>query len=107
MSNETVRIDDGGPAFPQDDAAVNRINGTGGMSLRDYFAANMQLDPDEPSPYQAKCLMEEAPPQWPPYDTTTDYEQCRKCLDWWATAQAKLRYLKADAMLAARKAGGK
>ena len=30
---------DGGPAFPQNDATVNRINNHDGMSLRDYFAA--------------------------------------------------------------------
>ena len=29
----------GGPAFPQNDACVNRINNLDGMSLRDYFAA--------------------------------------------------------------------
>lgn len=34
-----TKIDDGGPAFPQNDAAVNRINNEAGMSLRDYFAA--------------------------------------------------------------------
>jgi hypothetical protein len=28
----------GGPAFPQNDATVNRINNLDGMSLRDYFA---------------------------------------------------------------------
>lgn len=32
-------IKDGGPAFPQNDAVVNRINNEAGMSLRDYFAA--------------------------------------------------------------------
>lgn len=31
-------ISDGGPAFPQNDAHVNRINNLDGMSLRDYFA---------------------------------------------------------------------
>lgn len=32
---------DGGPAFPQNDAVVNRINNLDGMSLRDYFAAQI------------------------------------------------------------------
>jgi hypothetical protein len=32
------KIDDGGPAFPQNDAGVNRINNQDGMSLRDWFA---------------------------------------------------------------------
>lgn len=30
--------ENGGPAFPQNDATVNRINNLDGMSLRDYFA---------------------------------------------------------------------
>jgi len=34
-----MRNPDGGPAFPQNDAAVNRINNEAGMTLRDYFAA--------------------------------------------------------------------
>lgn len=33
-----MKNDDGGPAFPQNDAAVNRINNHDGMSLRDWFA---------------------------------------------------------------------
>ena len=32
---------DGGPAFPQNDASVNRINNHDGMSLRDWFAGNV------------------------------------------------------------------
>jgi hypothetical protein len=32
------KINDGGPAFPQNDATVNRLNNIDGMSLRDYFA---------------------------------------------------------------------
>jgi len=30
----------GGPAFPQNDAAVNRINNEAGMTLRDWFATH-------------------------------------------------------------------
>lgn len=30
--------ENGGPAFPQNDASVNRINNLVGMTLRDYFA---------------------------------------------------------------------
>ena len=33
-----MATNDGGPAFPQNDATVNRINNHDGMSLRDYFA---------------------------------------------------------------------
>ena len=32
------KIKDGGPAFPQNDALINRINNHDGMSLRDWFA---------------------------------------------------------------------
>ena len=35
---------DGGPAFPQNDATVNRINNLDGMSLRDWFAGQAQED---------------------------------------------------------------
>lgn len=31
-------INDGGPAFPQNDAVINRINNHSGMTLRDWFA---------------------------------------------------------------------
>ena len=34
---------DGGPAFPQNDATVNRINNLDGMSLRDYFAGQAMI----------------------------------------------------------------
>jgi hypothetical protein len=34
---------DGGPAFPQNDAAVNRINNEAGMSHRDYLAAHCPM----------------------------------------------------------------
>ena len=35
---------DGGPAFPQNDATINRINNEAGMSLRDWFAGQCQAD---------------------------------------------------------------
>ena len=37
-SEHTSPVDDGGPAFPQNDAVVNRINNMDGMSLRQYYA---------------------------------------------------------------------
>lgn len=36
---EIVMSEDGEPAFPNNDATVNRINNEAGMTLRDYFAA--------------------------------------------------------------------
>ena len=38
-----MKNDSGGPAFPQNDAMVNRINNEGGISLRDHFAAQALL----------------------------------------------------------------
>lgn len=35
-----TKHDNGGSAFPQNDAAVNRINNHDGMTLWDYFAAH-------------------------------------------------------------------
>lgn len=37
------KIDDGGPAFPQNDGAVNRINNEAGMSLRQWYAGQALL----------------------------------------------------------------
>ena len=34
-----MSTNDGGPAFPQNDATVNRINNHDGMTLRDYLEA--------------------------------------------------------------------
>lgn len=114
MSDESVRkIEDGGPAFPmpcgtgQEVGSVVYNKAEYGMSLRAYFAANAQLDDNEPSIFQAKGVMGEAPPHWPPYTDTTDFEQCRKCVEWWAAARSKLRCIMADAMIAElRKTGG-
>ncbi len=90
------KTNDGGPAFPdggQDDY-------TGGLRLRDYFAANVKLeDVDEGSFFQASALMGENPPKW---STPDDHEGNLKCIKWWAEADARLRYIVSDAMLAAR-----
>ena len=88
MSDETVRIDDGGPAFPRvvtelvNDVDLNEnfpeTYSVGGMSLRDYFAAKaMQGHLAHGAEYAT----------------------------WQAFAEDA--YAMADAMLAARKAGGK
>lgn len=93
--------DDGGPAFPvpglQHDESFN------GMTLHDWFAGQVQFAPDEPTVHQAKAVMKEEPPTWPPFSDSNDYEQMETCIRWWATARAKLRLIEADAMLAARK----
>ena len=49
--------DDGGPAFPQNDASVNRINNLDGMSLRDWFAGMaMQSLAMEYFKFQGACF---------------------------------------------------
>jgi len=102
-----VKVNDGGAAFPcnrtvgPDGGSVEdfRQYGTGseGMSLRDYFAASVQVPED--LGFIAAALMGEQAPNWSSKD---DYEQSMKCAEWWATARAKYRLMEADAMLKAR-----
>ena len=90
---------DGGPAFPAlTTEGFPRCFDC--MTLRDYFAANVKLeDVDEGSFFQASALMGENPPKW---STPDDHEGNLKCIKWWAEADARLRYIVSDAMLAAR-----
>lgn len=80
------------PAFPRD----HRHLGHNGMSLRDWLAATMQIPDDAPTATQAISLMGQEPPQWSGSGADID------CLIWWATAEAKYRYMRADAMLEER-----
>lgn len=87
---------DGGPAFPTKPV----ITAAGevwrdGMTLRDYFAAAYRFDLGEPSLTQAKAVMGDEPPAWVPGNFLC-------CMRWWMTAEARLRYLYADIMLAER-----
>lgn len=106
------KVDDGGPAFPNHKGSHNRIGGmisgewessATGLSVRDYFAAKANIGENTPTTHQARGVMGEEPPQWPPFGSTVDFEQCLKCVKWWAEAEARLRYVYADAMLKARK----
>lgn len=100
--SEEVSDNDGGPAFPMCGEVYGKAGDdrwTPGMSLRDYFAAAIVVHLDEPSPFVARCLMNSEPPQW---STERDYEQSAKCFAWWAEAEARFRYARADAMLRAR-----
>lgn len=113
------KIDDGGPAFPCVEETGETIEHVeldmrtvttepvyvrhNGMTLRDWFAGQVQFAPDEPSVFQAKAVMKEGPPSWPPFSESNDYERMETCIRWWATARARLRLIEADAMLAARK----
>ncbi len=64
-----------------------------GVTLLDWFAATIRLE--EISINMATIIMGEKPPQW---GDGNDLE----CLKWWADAEARLRYLNADAMMKER-----
>lgn len=63
---------------------------TDGITIRQKFAADIQLSPDEPSINQAKLLMKT--------DAPSGLEENQA---WWTEAEAKLRVQKADALIKA------
>jgi hypothetical protein len=68
-----------------------------GLSLRDWFAGQAEpLDVDVNRDY-ATAICGRPQPE--------DHSDLLAIAAWWAEADAKYRYLQADAMLAARKAG--
>lgn len=83
--SSTTKIDDGGPAFPI--PATHFHNGEGGMTLRDYFAASIDI------PWNA-CLETIAIQTGNTKPTVSEFVKAR----------AEIRYLEADAMIAALKA---
>lgn len=95
---------DGGPAFPVApyESKCFTQSGTNGMTLRDWFAATL-------SDGWMKALGEEelicmAPDIAHPLDeTASTVEKVRR----WLLIKAQLRYMAADAMLAAREGGAK
>lgn len=64
------------------------------MTLRDHFAAAIQF-PDEIGAKEATVLMGE-----PPVRNEHGYDM--QAAQWWATAEAKRRYMLADAMIRVR-----
>ena len=88
------KIDDGGGAFPHGDPTHG---GDLGMTLRDYFAAAEKIDSAEDYPW-ATCEAL-AGPRPKGCMTTNPLEW----LIWSATWQAKIKFIRADAMLAARR----
>lgn len=66
-----------------------------GMSLRDYFAAQHRFDENGITTIQAEAVMAEKSPDWMT-------ESHLDCLKWWIEAEARIRFLAADAMLKAR-----
>lgn len=61
-----------------------------GLTKREYFAAHVHLTEDEVSYGRAKFIMGSEPPN--------DVAENRK---WWFAAEAKLRVMKADALIEA------
>lgn len=91
------RITDGGPAFPvtglQHDEAFN------GATLRDYFAAHVQVDSTRIHVDLARKLTGR---EFPDPDKQSDWTPLAAA-KFWADAEAAYRYMRADAMLRARK----
>jgi hypothetical protein len=91
---------DGGPAFPNPalaNEACSFSSDVTGMTLRDWFAGHQHITDEELSEAKATQIMGDECPRWSP-DTAGD------CIKWWVMAEARLRYIKADAMIAARSA---
>jgi hypothetical protein len=85
----------GGPAFPCGEIRTHDTNdivqnADQGVSKRDWFAARMEITLSRRT---AGALMGSEPPSG---DALAE-------MQWWARAEAKYRYLKADAMMGARK----
>ena len=96
----TTRTDDGGYAFPHPALANEGFCPSydmGGMSLRDWFAGQQNLLDGDVSQSMAEALMGEKHP-------ASDVSVLGR-VKWWAEAEARYKYLCADAMLAARKGG--
>jgi hypothetical protein len=101
------KINDGGHAFPCNrtvgptDGVVEDARAYGtvdeGMTLRDWFAGQVQVPND--MGWVASALMGEQPPRW---SIEGDYETSLACAKWWADARARYRLMDAEAMLKAR-----
>ena len=61
-----------------------------GVTIRQQFASNEKLNPEDLSLYVAKTIMESDPPQ-----------VASENLKWWITAEMKYRVMKADALIKA------
>lgn len=107
MSTPT-QSDDGGPAFPTENERQVGHNEWHyqGMTLRDYFAGQEQLsewDGENAVPPNRMCeVLAGTMPATAGWSAKTE-EEWLAILKWEATWRARLRYIRADAMLAARK----
>lgn len=90
------RINDGGPAFPTN-GPDHGVYGAG-MTLRDYFAAHVQVDITCIHVDLARKLTGR---EFPDPDKQSDWTPLAAS-KFWADAEAAYRYMRADAMLRAR-----
>lgn len=104
------RLDDGGPAFPCEGGSTSGLIADPGMSLRDWFAQSQPSDDLQDLSYHhlspdARSLLAAEPMPERPRDSAPGEERVKYQLDkarWQAKVTAALRYMHADAMLAAR-----
>jgi hypothetical protein len=101
MENEMTKINTGGPALPNIARDMNEgepLRWTDGMSLRDYMAIHDKgMHADDHANYAAACNSDPIPKAGDNLDWAK----------WLAKADARLRYIRADAMIAARDEGDK
>jgi hypothetical protein len=117
-----IATNDGGPAFPGEqghdgcgtckreigaDGTIQWLNLNQGMSLRDYFAANYKVAHDSDGDIQGASqdvigAVVDIP--YPPMDENNKSKTWQDRVRWQIQAEAKLQYMHADAMLAAREA---
>lgn len=97
MKHPTAEINDGGPAFPVQDASSYRAHG---MSLRDYFAIHVKIEESDITMSGAETLIGRRHPV-PEYGKAADPVAVAQ---FYSDVEAALRYMRADSMLKARAA---
>jgi hypothetical protein len=105
MSNTTQLINNGGSAFPLHVPGDDITEYTQqGMTLRDYFAAQETLSDFDARESVISLSVAEALAGYPvPVRVVGCPEDALKWAAWNAKWRAALRYIRADAMIAARK----
>lgn len=99
------RVEDGGPIHPIPE--VRDVDGNGimagwnGMSLRDWFAG-MEKAPDDLTVGYAEALAGRPHPHKETALGGINPEATIATIEFWAEAEARYRYIKAEAMLKAR-----
>lgn len=102
-------MNDGGPFFPAPDLGEREFADRAaypGVMLRDYLAANAVVPLNEDGTvdsHSAVAAMESQPPAWEGKGGARGVTgPVHEALIWWFEAEARIRYMKADAMLRAK-----